>query len=395
MKTNKHVILNILRTFVLAFCLILLATCDVGLGPSIDTDAPEVTVDNPKPGTVVNGKFVFTGTAKDDGIIKSVEVVFEGLGTSEGKNYNFKTDSEEGRKVSVGDNKWKLTVDSTGSTTVEDGTYSLTVTVLDESGKSTSQKATFTVDNTPPVVIVTSPDEKNDVMNYDIQIDGKIYDATEIKSITVSLYDAAGTEKVSEEAKLTGSGTWTVTFDGDKLKAGTKDTKLTDGTYKYFIKAVDEQDNTSTYFFHKEDIYENLPSGTQMRKLVESELAEFDKGTTSVFYGITADKLPDLRIGVTSTEELKGSIPVITYYQRKLASIKWQNIGEDVMLNEGDWIIGSISPETGVDAPFKNDTFKAYILDEEIAQNDNGTAKVMPSESFRVPDDFIEITNAG
>ena len=257
MKTKKHLLSAVLKSTGFFLFLIILATCDVGLGPSVDTTAPSVSVDSPKASAVVSGEFTFGGIATDDGSIKSVEVTFQGLGTASGTNYTFQSNPEDtaSRKVTVANKEWKLVVDSAGNTPIEDGTYQLIVTVTDDSGKATSQMTTFTVDNTAPVVIVTSPDEKSASKNYDIQIDGKIYDATDLQKITVSLYDADGNERMSEDAKMTGTGTWTVMFDGENMIfADTDDTLLTDGNYRYKIKASDAQGNTSTYFFHKADI---------------------------------------------------------------------------------------------------------------------------------------------
>ena len=102
MKTGKDILSNTLRTIVLSLCLILLATCDVGLGPSIDTNVPTVTISAPTPSQVVKGAFSFGGIATDDGEIAKIIVDFTGIGSFEGKNYNF--------EASFADGKWSLPV---------------------------------------------------------------------------------------------------------------------------------------------------------------------------------------------------------------------------------------------------------------------------------------------
>ncbi|MCR4938579.1 MAG: Ig-like domain repeat protein, partial [Treponemataceae bacterium] len=396
MNMKKKSISIILKLTFIFFSLMTLATCDVGLGSSVDTTAPDVTIGKPSASEVLHGEIRLEGRAHDDGNIESVIVEFKRIGSSSSAlTYEY--------AANVADPSWNLVVDTvngkaeTNGTTrpVEDGTYQLTVTATDESKKSSIQTTTFTIDNTPPVVIVTSPDEKSASMNYDIQIDGKIYDATEIDTITVGIYDSNDNLKTSEQAKLSGTGTWTVTFDGEKkLFSTTENAILGDDTYKYSVTAVDKQGNKSTYFFHKEDIYAKITD--TMSKLVESELAAFDKGDEETYYGINRSEIGNVRIAAVdnSSEDALSSQPQIKYSQKKLATITWQNIGEDAMLNEGDSIIGSIAPEMGVDAPFRNDSFKAYIYKDKLTEVDNEVTE-RPAETSRVSDDFIEVTNAG
>ena len=76
---------------------------------------------------------------------------------------------------------------------------------------------TFIVDNTPPVIIVTSPDEKEAEMNCDIQIDGKIYDATDIPEdgVTVEICGSDGSSIISKAARISNASEWKVSFDGE------------------------------------------------------------------------------------------------------------------------------------------------------------------------------------
>lgn len=147
---------------------------------------------------------------------------------------------------------------------VKDGTYQITVTATDESQKTSLQTTTFTVDNTAPVILVTTPDEKDSSMDYDLQFEGKVYDLTEIDNIVVAVYDASGNEKTSKAANLFGTSEWKVTFDGEaELLIGSSQAKIANGNYRYSIKATDKVGNSSTYFFHKEDIYKRYTKDIQ------------------------------------------------------------------------------------------------------------------------------------
>ena len=386
MKTGKDILSNTLRTIVLSLCLILLATCDVGLGPSIDTNVPTVTISAPTPSQVVKGAFSFGGIATDDGEIAKIIVDFTGIGSFEGKNYNF--------EASFADGKWSLPVNTVG--TVADGTYQLKVTANDKSGKTSYQMTTFTVDNTPPVILVTSPDEKIAEMDYDLQFEGKIYDATEIGSIKVTVYDAAGKEKVSKDASLIGTSEWKVSFDGQtELLIDTSLAKLTNDDYSYSVKASDKIGNSSTYFFHKEDIYKRYTNN----RLSIDEWAAFDKGDSDKVSGVALDRnwLNTIRIPADPVA-VYSERTMFTYSTDPVANIKW-NIEKNSLsqLSENDMITGSITPPAGVDSPFKNDTFVARIW--EIDTDSSNSEEVHePSDSDTVllyGDSHVTITNIG
>ena len=382
MRTKKHIIINITRTIVLTLCLLLLATCEVGLGSTIDTNVPTVSITSPTPSQVIKGAFSLGGVATDDGGIANVIVDFTGIGSSEGTNYNF--------EASVADGKWSLSVNSVGS--VADGTYQLKVTANDKSGKTSYQMTTFTVDNTAPVILVTSPDEKTTSLSYDLQFEGKIYDATEIDGITVNVYDATGNVKFSKAATLMGTSEWKVSVDGEtELLIGTALAKLVNGDYTYAVTASDKVGNSSTYFFHKEDIYKKYTKN----RLSIDEWAAFDKGDKTTVSDVALDRtewLPSIRIPANPATAYEDKAK-FTYSDKPVASIVWNNISGETYLNNGDSIIGSITPPTGSDSPFRNDSFKCYIWKKEDTSG-NLIANYNP-DTDRVDNNKITITNIG
>ena len=126
-RKQLHSSLKVIGVFLF---ILFLSTCDVGLGESIDTTVPEVSIDEPKAGTIVSGHFDFSGTAKDDGVISNVEVTFKGLGTTTSEYvFNSNSANSNGVKVELSNEKWNLAIDSTGNSGVADGTYSLSVKI--------------------------------------------------------------------------------------------------------------------------------------------------------------------------------------------------------------------------------------------------------------------------
>ncbi|MCR4939627.1 MAG: Ig-like domain repeat protein, partial [Treponemataceae bacterium] len=366
-----------------------LVTCDVGLGSSVDTTAPNVSIANPTAGAVMSGTVSLGGDASDDGVIESVVVTLtriDSMGSSSKSSgesipsYTALLDTDA--------KKWSYslpTIDENGNTLIEDGTYQITVNATDSSKKESYRQTTFTVDNTPPVIIFMSPELRSDSLNYNLQFEGKIYDLTTIQNdMTLYICDSNGVTLASKTATLTGSGEWKVTFNGKEdlfIDKEGESPKLTAGEYHYYLTATDAAGNTNTYFFHKADIYtESFSPDT----LEVSEWAKFDKGNIEEESNRPGFiKVSGIELNKTEAQEWEESIrinipaledsPSFVFSPEQVASITFSNIGGETFLNEGDSIVGSVTPPAGVDAPFKNDTFKAYISRQEIDENNLGS----------------------
>ena len=250
---NKSYLRNTFKVTGIILLSLLLATCDVGLGPSVDTTAPEISISTPTASAVMKGAFTLSGTASDDGTIKTVAVTLRGLGTNSEK-YEYTADVDPENK------KWNLSLDSRSENGVKDGSYEITVVATDDSNKSSRQQTTFYVDNTPPVIMVEVPEQKQSSMNYYVQMEGKIYDQSEISNIVVVICDASGNEIDRKDAILSGSSSWKASFKGEEDDDGNviAPYSLNTGTYYYYVVATDEVGNTSEYFFHKPDVYKKF-----------------------------------------------------------------------------------------------------------------------------------------
>ena len=407
MKSEKYVIYNILRTTILALCLILFATCDVGLGPSVDTTAPDLSISNPTASAILKGTISLDGTVSDDTTIASVKVKFSGISSSNRNEYEYDA------TVDAANKKWSLTINTLEGEGVKDGNYELNVTATDNSGKTSVRTTSFYVDNTAPVLMVDTPDVKTASMNYDVQIEGKLYDQSEVKKLSVVICDASGMEVIRKDANVTNNSTWKATFDGDSelgLKANTP--VLSDsGSYYYYVVATDAVDNTNEYFFHKPDVYTQFNG----RKLDISEWASFDKGDTDTVSGQQLDRtwFNSIKIHVSSMSSLSSTslVPNFSYSSQDFASIEWGNIADGSSLAKDASIVGTITPPANVDSPFKNETFKCYIFPALSGSNPNpfttnsvtgitmitkldGSTET-PSASNRWPAANIKITNTG
>ena len=166
-------------------------SCEVGLGPSVDTDPPTLNINEDLVDTTISGSFDIEGTYTDDGSITELSAI---LKRTDGFSSDIPltgTYLEDIKKRGTG--TWKVPVDPV-SEGIIDGAYQATVSIKDGVGRVTTQSTTFTIDNTPPVLILTKPNSKpNDetVSAYGqrIFLEGSIADTAKETKIIVEFYD--------------------------------------------------------------------------------------------------------------------------------------------------------------------------------------------------------------
>ncbi|MGN0738306.1 hypothetical protein [Treponema porcinum] len=198
---------NCLKSF-LAGGLIMLAwffaSCDVGLGESVDTVAPSVEITYPPANSVIRSAFAFAGTCSDDKGVASVSVTV--LGTD--RKAVCYTDSDGSQKeyvlpaaaVENDGRTWRILINeqlSNGTYPLSDGTYICKVQAKDGSGRTSDWiERSFEIDNTEPVFIISSPavtDSANATEYGSVfKISGKIADDHEIRNMNVTVYDKDG-----------------------------------------------------------------------------------------------------------------------------------------------------------------------------------------------------------
>ena len=367
-------------------------------------------------GQMKKGRFSLEGRISGLGTIIDVFILFEPIINLNANPYKFKA------SVNVG--KWNLDVDTENGTydingirqSIPDGMYRLWIEEINSSSNILIPVSVLALDNTAPVIMVDTPDVKAASMNYDVQIEGKLYDQSEVQKLTVVISDTSGREVIRKDANVTNNSTWKVTFDGDTelgLAAGNQ--LLADnGNYYYYVVATDAVNNTSEYFFHKPDVYTQFTG----RKLDISEWASFDKGDTNTVSGQTLNRdwFNSIKIHISSMRSPSSvSIaPYFSYSSQDIAGIEWENIADGSSLAKDTFIVGVITPPAGVDSPFKNETFKCYIFPglgtngtDPFVIDANGLVKIKrentsgeiyeenPSSANQWPAANISITNTG
>ncbi|MBP5519720.1 MAG: hypothetical protein J6X84_03970 [Treponema sp.] len=209
MKKLKFIFLSI-------FIVFSVISCEIGLGSSVDTDPPALEIISPAVDSVIRDSFAISGTYKDDGTIASVSAKLKRTDNNGDEiqlsGEFFEDDTYRGQGT------WKILVtpfefdesDSTKKNTkILDGTYQATVIIKDTIGRKTTQNTTFTIDNTPPILILSRPSTifKEDEFGIDaygqtFSIEGKAADDNNVSKIIVDVYDLINDENALTSISL-------------------------------------------------------------------------------------------------------------------------------------------------------------------------------------------------
>ena len=174
---------------------------------------PTATTTAPTDNEVVSGDSVtITATASDDGSVTSVQ---------------FKLD---GANIGSADTSSPYSI-SWDSTSVSDGSYSLTAVVTDnESNVATSSPITIIVDNTGPTVSVTAPSNGATVTGNSVSLTASASDANTVASVQFKL-DGANIGSADT------SSPYSISWDS---------TGVSNGSYSLTAVATDSSSNVAT-----------------------------------------------------------------------------------------------------------------------------------------------------
>ena len=279
----------------------LYTSCEIGLGSAVDTQAPDITIDRPEVDMVIRDRFVMSGEWNDDGTIDEVYVL---LKRTDGNAINAGRQGEEEKKeiridgtfekdeLEKEKGTWRAEVDPFDEEkAIPDGTYQATIVIKDKGKHTTSQSTTFTVDNTPPVLILTKPvskpgDSTTSKYGKRLFLEGKIADSTKETWIEINFY---GDEECSEESLLT-----------------TMQTQL--------IAPTDVNSNNAKLASFSEDLSDELAA--EYREIYRDENGEYKEGKagSSTVYATltvydTAETCKDEEEGDgNSTESVSGKV---------------------------------------------------------------------------------------
>lgn len=198
----------------------LFAGCKVGLGDSVDTEAPAVGIlyPDPKTNAIIRDEFVLYGSCQDDKQITAVKVTLINIDSGE-------TVLSDAPAVVDSDQKhWRIKLNSYSEENkyngwqFADGKYTVTVRAYDGSHDSSSDEkssasSSFEIDNTAPVFVIKNPgvlktgNSSPSAYGSIFTVEGTISELHSVSSMEVTVYNEAG-ECVSEGS-----------YNGEELKA--------------------------------------------------------------------------------------------------------------------------------------------------------------------------------
>lgn len=180
-------------------------SCEIGLGPAVDTQPPAVTIDSPEVDVVIRDSFAISGTWSDDGEISSIKAVLSRTDKT-GTPMNFDGEivpNQSDDKTGI----WKVIVNPVEQK-ILDGSYEVTVTIKDKGEHLTTQTRTFKIDNTAPLIVLQRPSSLVDSTSVDsygqkFTITGQAADDNNVESVCIDFYsDKECTQKIYSKTIL-------------------------------------------------------------------------------------------------------------------------------------------------------------------------------------------------
>ena len=171
-----------------------------GLGSSVDTEAPKLSIEYPPSAAAIRDEFTLYGLCSDDKAVKRVVVTLKNLETSaEWGPYHAAVTNSASWQIDL--NKYDASNEEyTNGWQYPDGKYEATVVAYDGAGHSSGELARqFEIDNSAPVFIISNPNVvKSDGLSAAtygsvFTIDGTISDSHSITYMDVKIYDSTGT----------------------------------------------------------------------------------------------------------------------------------------------------------------------------------------------------------
>ena len=191
---------------VIVCCIALFTTCknSVGLGETIDIKPPTINISTiyPPLGAVIKNTFKLSIEADDDSGVVSVSGTLIKTGLTEQPESQYTTLTFE---KGSGDLQWTATVNNKKedkSFGLPDGTYKVVLIATDTAGKTVTTESSFTIDNTPPLLVLDRPSTAvADISQVDSDTFGDVF------WLIGQVYDKSAVAKLEITASPIGGGT--------------------------------------------------------------------------------------------------------------------------------------------------------------------------------------------
>lgn len=383
MKTRKnHILFHSIVLVLLS--LALLVTCKAGLGESVDTTPPKLSIAYPPSNSIIRDWFIMGGLAEDETYVKSVTVVLKGKETH---TFNAVVDKEK--------KQWTLEVNkpSGGKYPLKDGKYDVTVTAIDSANRKASSSVTYYIDNTPPILVLTRPSTRGkkdgssvpfnllDPYGEIIKFTGNWWDANSSEGAALSIHffkeDEDGVTPVAdyettirtqnfdlEIAQGTSGGLW------EALEAACEVSSLDSSPVATaFTYTISLQDDAKVWQSPDQNAPTNPEGNTTKHYYINRDItANLGGGSAPSFRELSAHENGD--VSVTIPEALKAKLKDI---QIPAAPIPWEEtMGKFTFDPENK------SPSISIVG------MENYILSGSVPEKDENTVSALPSFNIKI-----------
>ena len=290
-------------------------SCEIGLGSAVDTQAPvvnfaETTIGS---GGVIRDSFMIYGDWTDDGSIKEVTAK---LTRTDGTKISFEN---AGTVVTLeaGKGTWNAVFDPIKEK-IPDGSYEISVSMLDNGKHISTITRAIVIDNTAPLVVLSRPSTKKDSGKFDsygqsFTLEGKAADDNDVSLIEVNVYadeSCTGTPlktiqlpnvplTIEQDVAVydkTKANDYSIIYghvdaEGIAIKDGTTSQRyctlvVYDGAQRYPSDGseqteADKKGNSVNYYYLNSDVSKLFTAGYKITELYHILNGSYEQGTAS------------------------------------------------------------------------------------------------------------------
>lgn len=388
------------------------------MGAAVDTEPPRLEISTPKPDAVIRGDFKIGGNWSDDGTIESVVVTMkrtDGLGTS----LEFAAEYKEGENDNL--NVWSCLINPIAtSSQLLDGNYIAQVDITDAGKHTTTKTVQFTIDNTPPVIVLQRPSTKADATQPDsygqkFTLEGQAADDNSISQIELQVFSDKECTNLIHTVPLTNVPN-SINLDVAEFAENVENvysqiygSTTKDGEKGFFCKIVaydgaayypsdgnqtpeDLKGNSTDIYYLYEDIATSILSTTKLPEVYHIlsgvyDLSSDSSRSTAVSSNTVKDNLAKNQLKVGSftlnpennpTFTVAGKEPLVRNEEGTIAFT-----GGDYDITNGSQIIMEVTP--GLDSiPLDGNSLKIYFIEcDDSGKAKSDATKVYPSTEVK------------
>lgn len=390
----KEMTKNILKTIaILTLLTVTSFSCDMGLGTSVDTEAPVITISTPKVASVNSQDINVTGTWSDDKKVTSIFVSVIDVDTKE-----VLIDSEAAVVNKNGTWSYMLYTKATETDAkklLADGKYKLVVNGTDAAGHSSGDVSrSFEVDCTPPLFLVSKPNtfDLSRPASYgrEIVVTGVLSDDNAVTQMDIAFYDAENGEEIAlakstfTDFKATNtsitvakyfnpteaqtleenSDDWFAYKNYLALYSDSSDESIWNKTKKYtaYISFTDKAGNKSSSVYLRQNLiklskeaaelsvdpepfeFKNILNGSYSGSYTEEQvniISSILKGDYESNTSYIADKESKLALSINSNINPTFSVSGCEYIEGKSASFKSMTLEQQLEIQVSSGLSGS------------------------------------------------------